>query len=557
MSPIKVGDVLKYTATGWVLLPLSTKEAIWGSITGTLSNQTDLQNALNDRNISINITYSQLKQLRDNSQLIPGRKYRITDFVTTSNDEGPSSAKIRSAEHPFDIIVTADSNNTLNEEAKAVLHEGDTYFNTCNLAAWELKYCLDNNKNRFSWAKTKVAAKIGIQIMGVMYFYRKPSEDAPSYTYGIAWEDDWENKAYTATELPTPGTDLCTFGNPGEVGGYSIYSYDQPILEEGKGVIYYMKDEWNNECSYDFKNIQFKRIWDNTHSMWSTASYTGDGVFAYTFSSAGTSSSTSFSDISLSGSNSVTSNIIMEYNNAGKLELNNVCFFGTSSYDNIIKKNCKYITFGGNCQANIIGESISSSLLYTGCTDNIFGNGSNSNILKYSCCHNRFGDGCSCNTLNGGNDVNIFYSGSYSNKLGMGCSQNHFKGNCDYNTIGDYSSHNTFDTECSYNTIGNYCCYNTFGKGCDHNIFSADNTGSTAGHYFFYNTLENGVAYNIIYNTQTASRYYKVQYYKIKSSMHFESNTMNMVTRGKICSMTVAKNSSGIIKEYCEADLMA
>jgi hypothetical protein len=28
----------------------------------------------------------------------------------------------------------------------------------------------------------------------------------------------------------------------------------------GKGVIYYMKDEWDNECPYDFKNIMFKRF---------------------------------------------------------------------------------------------------------------------------------------------------------------------------------------------------------------------------------------------------------------------------------------------------------
>jgi hypothetical protein len=27
--------------------------------------------------------------------------------------------------------------------------------------------------------------------------------------------------------------------------------------EKGKGVIYYMKDEWGNEAPYDFKNIQF------------------------------------------------------------------------------------------------------------------------------------------------------------------------------------------------------------------------------------------------------------------------------------------------------------
>ena len=29
--------------------------------------------------------------------------------------------------------------------------------------------------------------------------------------------------------------------------------------ENGKGVIYRMIDEWNNDCPYDFKNIQFKR----------------------------------------------------------------------------------------------------------------------------------------------------------------------------------------------------------------------------------------------------------------------------------------------------------
>ena len=31
----------------------------------------------------------------------------------------------------------------------------------------------------------------------------------------------------------------------------------------GKGVIYYMKDEWGNECPYDFKNIQYLK-----NSVW-------------------------------------------------------------------------------------------------------------------------------------------------------------------------------------------------------------------------------------------------------------------------------------------------
>ena len=32
------------------------------------------------------------------------------------------------------------------------------------------------------------------------------------------------------------------------------------ITETGRGVIYYMKDEYGNECPYDFKNIMFERI---------------------------------------------------------------------------------------------------------------------------------------------------------------------------------------------------------------------------------------------------------------------------------------------------------
>ena len=44
------------------------------------------------------------------------------------------------------------------------------------------------------------------------------------------------------------------------------YSLDNDITKyawadetNGKGVIYWLKDEHNNECHYDFKNIQFKR----------------------------------------------------------------------------------------------------------------------------------------------------------------------------------------------------------------------------------------------------------------------------------------------------------
>ncbi len=136
-------------------------------------------NDLNDKiNDLVEITYSELYDLREAEKLKPVRMYRITDFITTT-----TQTDTQSAEHQFDVIVTATDVNTINENAKAIKHDGDTYFANANLDAWEIKYSLDNDTTKFPWADTT----------------------------------------------------------------------------NGTGVIYYMKDEQNNECPYDFKNIQFKR----------------------------------------------------------------------------------------------------------------------------------------------------------------------------------------------------------------------------------------------------------------------------------------------------------
>lgn len=124
------------------------------------------------------LTYAELKGKRDNGELIPGKFYRITDYECTTTTPNTSSAG-----HQFDIIVVADNANTLNENANACLHEGDTYFANNKLEAWKLWYCLDNDTNRFGWA------------------------------------DD----------------------------------------TDGKGVIYRMIDELNNDVPYDFKNILFAK----------------------------------------------------------------------------------------------------------------------------------------------------------------------------------------------------------------------------------------------------------------------------------------------------------
>lgn len=141
-------------------------------------NQIDLGIETSLNSTMLNVTYSELKNLRDTSKLIPGRRYRITDYVTMTNGHKYS----KSAMHTFDIIVIADSSDKLNENATAIQHSGDTYFENSNLNGWKLKYCIDNDSTRCSWVD-----------------------------------------------------DTC------------------------KGFIYYMEDENNNICEYDFKNIMFKR----------------------------------------------------------------------------------------------------------------------------------------------------------------------------------------------------------------------------------------------------------------------------------------------------------
>ena len=265
----------------------------------------------------LSIKYESLKALKDSDQLIPGRQYRIIDYTCTT-----SVAGTKSAGNAFDIIVTADSNNKLNEEARAINHYfvnlEDDHFKDCNLSAWKIWYCLDNDTDRFDWA------------------------DATN----------------------------------------------------GKGVIYRMIDEFGNDCPYDFKNIQFYRQYDSTTSLWSTIPSDNTGVPCYTFSSEGYSSTTSFTDTSLSISNNVYSNVIKQCINFNIQQLNNNCFFGTNCYHNTFGNGCENNSFGDNCSNNIFGNNCDRGTFMDSCSNNIFGNECSNNIFGNKCSYNTFGNRC-------------------------------------------------------------------------------------------------------------------------------------------------------------------
>lgn len=76
--------------------------------------------------LMVETTYNELKTLRDNSQLVPGSFYRITDYNCTTTQENTKSAG-----HQFDIVLLAISENKLAEESWAMEHPTDVYDVIC------------------------------------------------------------------------------------------------------------------------------------------------------------------------------------------------------------------------------------------------------------------------------------------------------------------------------------------------------------------------------------------------------------------------------------------
>ena len=202
----------------------------------------------------------------------------------------------------------------------------------------------------------------------------------------------------------------------------------------GKGVIYRMIDEWNNDVPYDFKNIQFKHPNNGTEYP----------DYYYTFSTVINNAVTDHSLLQ----GYCYSNIIKDYINSQKQQLNNNIFLNTSK-----TAICYSNSFGNGCYNNSFGNN---------CCDNSFGNGCYENSFGGNCCDNSFGNNC---------NYNSFLDGCSSNSFGNNCYNNSFGGNC---------CDNSFINSCYENSFGNDCSYNSFGDNCTSNSFG-DNGSSTFG----------------------------------------------------------------------------
>ena len=355
----------------------------------------------------IELPHAQLVALKNESGLKAGAMYRITDYVTTTMQDDTASAG-----HAFDVVVFAIAKNALSEIAFALPHANDEYFANSNLGAWELKYTTDNiywSAVKGFYAKDENGYNFlnqgKVTIEETEYFLWK------AVSGEIVYESDIH---YLVSETAEADATMYEYDiETGEIveGGSTItIAATFEIEADGKGTIYYMKDEFGNECPYDFKNILFKR-WKATDSVSDREGLDGkymvanlsnvaqgltvedetDFIMAYTFSSDAEGGEQE--DYSLGG-HDVYLNTMKPYEHYGFV-LNNNVFFGIE---------CNSNSFGNGCISNSLGSESHSNSIGDYCSTNSFGNEFISNSIGDYCSTNSFGNDCNSNSF--GNDCN-------------------------------------------------------------------------------------------------------------------------------------------------------
>ena len=323
------------------------------------ANIKKIEEKLDDISVDLltQITYSSLKALRDSGSLVKGMWYRITDYVTTT-----VQSQTKSAGHPFDVIVLATSENELSHLARAIAHEGDTYFDGNDLGAWELWYDLDNDTTKYEWADAT---------NGKGVIYRMIDEKRNDCPY------DFKNVLFYNDKLPT---------NTTEDRYYYTFSYVVKGLLYDGTVEKQVTNCYGNSIGVYIKSRKRslnRNVWGNKDFLNSCYSNTfGDNCYSNTFGDSC-------------------------YSNT----------FGDSCYFNTFGYNCSFNTFGDNCRSNTFGDSCYFNTFGYNCSFNTFGDSCYSNTFGYNCSFNTFVDNCYSNTFGDNCYSNTFREGISYRKI--------------------------------------------------------------------------------------------------------------------------------------------
>lgn len=243
----------------------------------TVNQILDKVQGTSSNNSLIEVTYEELKQLRDNGQLVPGQQYRMIDYETIIKDsiialQSNISTSYRSAGNLFDLILTADTNDQLKDECQAIqsIRDVDGYFSNSDLASWKLYYTIDNEK--CSWSAKQGPYLILNMFEGVGlpadYMGIQNGKHVYSAIMSIDGMSMYINILNDTEQINIGDTVIMQIGYTGMddsieesmvVDETTISQFQYRYRETGsKGAILRMIDEFNNDCPYDFKNIQYE-----------------------------------------------------------------------------------------------------------------------------------------------------------------------------------------------------------------------------------------------------------------------------------------------------------
>jgi len=498
----------------------------------------------------LSIKYESLKNLRDNYELIPGRQYRIIDYVTTS-----SYPNTRVTNNSIDLIVTALDSHTLNEDAYAVFPMSEEIVCT-------VKYDLDNNTNLYEWASDTnipILKKLGTHPSNDFGFTYKATNNeifainevvrnVEVYTFSCNDYNDYPDvKVFVYDAKHYRVVD----GNPTE---YSELDIQLP----GKGVIYYMKDEFGNEAGYDFKNILFKKYYSDLYNIvkvgdsniFQNISEYLENTIPFTEATSLVISEASWHKIFVEDLDSTSKFFYTFHNNDEDASLdgyasNNIIlpnYVPETSYEGKTRR-LNGTIFIGNCFANKLGlynydNILADSYRITmedSCGKNRVIN-SNNITLKNSCNGNNISISNDC-LIDCNSRFNVLFETSYSN-FGKLCEGN----------FTSFSTNNILENNCSGIVIipnnGFTCTRNIFKLGCSYIAIE-----ECSGNIFYPGTSHLSNVKNVV-----NSNIYAINY-SLKNNVNvpfIDFTSMNNVT-----GVSIRKNSSGEIKVYCEADLIA
>ena len=349
----------------------------------------------------VSVTYAELVALRDNGELVAGSYYRITDYITTTAQENTQSAN-----HPFDVIVLALSENTIAEEAYAIQSARDTdgYFANSNLAAWKLWYSLDNDTERFAWADEENGKGVICRMI-----------------------DEWNN------DIPYDFKNIQFKRSLIFENGYAEFSEsgEETWVYTFAGQSYHINnDEWSGMVDGSLESPSGHMSDENTSTFHDNTIkpyivlYNGNDIYA---------------ECGLRYLNDIV--FLGYWEKIGSANEEDMpYYYAFCCHSNSFNYNCHSNSFNYNCYGNSFGNDCYFNSFGNYCYFNSFGNG---------CCSNSFGNDCSSNSFGNYCNSNSFGNSCYSNSFGNYCYYNSFGNDCYHVELSEHTIHQTASV--SYN----------------------------------------------------------------------------------------------------------